>query len=445
LAGDEHEVFCGLFADAQPNGTTVRSAYEALRDELIVALVAAMPIDAVILPLHGAMVAEEYPDCEGDIVEHVRAIVGSGVPIGVELDLHCHFTERLQTSADIVIAYKEYPHTDVDDRFEELWGLTIETARGNIRPVTASFDCRMTGMWHTTREPMRSLVEEMQAIERQPGVLSVSFGHGFPWGDVVEAGARTWVVTDGDLPRAARLAEGIASEVWKMRAVTKGPEVDLATALGHVTSARPGAPIVIADIADNPGGGAAGDSSFILRELVDRAIGDVAIGAFWDVGAIQICREAGLGARLALRVGGKCGPLSGNPVDLQVTVRNLVEDHGQSALGSPFSPCGPSVWVSSDSGLDLVLISRRQQVYGTDIFTGLGIDLATKRAIVVKSSQHFHAAFAPLASEVLYVDTPGMLRSDFAAIPYRHRNPNYWPRVPDPWGAEGPPRQAAQQ
>ena len=118
-------------------------------------------------------------------------------------------------------------------------------------------------------------------------------------------------------------------------------------------------------------------------------------------------------------------------------MRAIREDHGQSVLGYPARPCGPSVWVSTDSGLDLVLISIRQQVYGTDMFTGLGIDLATKHAVVVKSTQHFYADFAPLASEVLYVETPGLLRTDFQNLPYRHRDLNYWPRVADPWAGGG--------
>jgi microcystin degradation protein MlrC len=119
-------------------------------------------------------------------------------------------------------------------------------------------------------------------------------------------------------------------------------------------------------------------------------------------------------------------------VDLRVTVRALVEDHWQSGLGGHPAPCGRSAWMRTDDGLDLVLISHRQQAFGTELFTGLGIDLTTCRGIVVKSSQHFHAAFAPLASEVLYVESPGLLNTDFANVAYRHRSLDYWPRVEQP-------------
>jgi microcystin degradation protein MlrC len=167
--------------------------------------------------------------------------------------------------------------------------------------------------------------------------------------------------------------------------------------------------------------------------LVERKIGNVALGAFWDLGAIQICRDAGVGAKLDLRIGGKCGPASGAPVDLRVTVRAVVLEHRQSVLGYPPAHCGPSVWVSTDDGIDLIFISTRQQVYGTDIFTGLGVVLSAKHAIVVKSSQHFYAEFAPLACEVQYVETPGLLRTDFENMPYKNRDMNYWPRVANPW------------
>ena len=130
---------------------------------------------------------------------------------------------------------------------------------------------------------------------------------------------------------------------------------------------------------------------------------------------------------------GDCVAAMREAVDLPVTVRAFREDHAQSLAGLARFDCGPSAWVQTADGIDLVLTSIRHQGYGTDLFTGLGIDLEAKRAIVVKSTQHFHAAFAPLAQQVLYVDTPGLLRSDFEHMDYRRRSLNYWPRVNDPW------------
>jgi microcystin degradation protein MlrC len=387
------------------------------------------------------MVAEGYPDCEGDLVARIREIVGPGVPIGVELDLHCHFTETLRTQADVVVAYKEYPHTDIVETLEEVWQLTLATALGRIRPVTAAVDCRMLGLWHTTRDPMRAFVQRMKALEGRDGVLSINFGHGFEYGDVPESGAKVWVIANEKidpgsgvaLRLAGELAARLARELWDMREAARSVPQPLDAALDRLLAAPQGRPVVIADTADNAGGGAASDSSFVLRRLVERGIGQVAIGAFWDLAAVHICRDVGVGATLDLRIGGKCGPASGDPVDLRVTVRAVKDDHAQTGLGARY-PCGPSVWVSTAEGIDVVLVSTRQQVLGTDLFTGLGIDLSSRRGVVVKSAQHFHAAFAPIAQQVLYAETPGLLRSDLENIPFRHRSLNFWPRVADPWG-----------
>lgn len=435
-AAEDHEIIMGLNVFAQPSGATVRVAYERMRDHLLAQLQAAMPVDAVLLPLHGAMVAEGYDDCEGDIIARVRQIVGPDCAIGVELDLHCHFTELMREQADVIIAYKEYPHTDVIDRFRELWRLTLDTAAGKIRPITAVHDLRMVSFWHTTREPMQSFVQQMKDLEGQDGILSVSFGHGFPYGDVVDSGARIWVVSDAnsdpDGVRAGEIARTLGQCVWEMRDQTRPVVMTIDAAIDHMIALAADKPVIMADGADNSGGGAASDSSFILARLIERGIGNAAIGPFWDLGAIAVCREAGEGARIRLRVAGKCGPASGDPVDLSVTVRAIHEDHTQSALGFVMK-CGPSVWVSTDDGIDLVLISYRQQAYATDLFTNLGIDLTAKQAIVVKSSQHFYDQFAPLSAAVLYVDTPGLIRNDFENLDYRHRSLNYWPRVSDPW------------
>jgi microcystin degradation protein MlrC len=436
LAAGQHELVESVRAFAQPLGRTVRAVYERLRDDILGDLQAAIsrgPVDGVILLLHGAMVADGYDDCEGDLIARVRALVGPDVPIGVELDLHCHCTALMQRSADAIIAYKEYPHVDALQRLDELLRIVLDTARGRLRPTTAMFDCKMVGLWHTTREPMAGFVRRMQAVEQAQCVLSVSLGHGFPWGDVPESGARLWVVTDNDPGLAAALAEQLGREFWALRHETVTPMLTIAEALDQAAQAD-GGPVVIADIADNAGGGAMSDSSFILQALLARGTRDAAIGAFWDLGAIQICRDAGVGARIALRIGGKCGPASGEPVDLDVVVKGIVDNHFQLGLNSndERAPLGPSVWVQAAGGLDIVLVSVRSQTFSPGVFSGLGIELESKRLIVVKSTQHFHAQFAPLARAILYVTTPGAISMDFAALPYRVRDLDYWPRVADP-------------
>ncbi len=427
MEGDGHEVVESICALAQPANRTVRRVYEALRDEILADLRAALPVDAVQLMLHGAMAAEGYDDCEGDLLSRIRAIVGPDVPIGAELDLHCHYTALMHESADAIIAFKEYPHVDAQPRALELYRILAGTAEGRLRPVSAVFDCRMVGLWQTTREPMASFVQRMQAVEAQPGVLSVSLGHGFPWGDVPEAGAKLWVVTDNDPALARTLADQLGREFRELREAARAHADSIDVALDVALEAGDG-PVVLADVADNPGGGAACDSTFILQRIVERQVANAAVGAIWDLGAVHICQNAGVGAELDLRIGGKCGPASGTPVDLRVVIRAVVENHSQNALGVR-ERLGTCVWVEAANGLQIVLSSVRTQTYSTEVFTGLGITLADKRVIVVKSTQHFYAEFAPLARAVLYVTTPGAMNFDFGSIDYRLRSLDYWPRV----------------
>ncbi|HEV2650709.1 MAG TPA: M81 family metallopeptidase [Rhizomicrobium sp.] len=424
----------GTAAAAQPGGRTLRSVYESLRDSLLAEIRAAGPLDMILLYLHGAMSAVGYDDCEGDLLAGIREITGARTVVGCELDLHCHLTQAMMENANVLIAYKEYPHTDEVDRARELFTICHDAAMGRTQPVMALFDCKMISMWRTTQEPMRGFVDRLQALEGRDGILSITFGHGFPWGDVADVGARMLVVSDGDKDKAMSLARRLGLEIYAMREATRPTAIDVGTALDRAQKLTPG-PVVLGDVADNPGGGAPGDSTFILAACVERGLHSVAIGCLWDPGAVALCHEAGLGASFRLRIGGKLGATSGQPVDLDVTVRALSDDHHQTGLGGDRVSLGHAAWVEAD-GIDIILVTRREQTFSPDAFTGLGLDPASREIVVVKSTQHFHANFSPLAKEVLYVATPGAIPPDFATMTFTKRDGNFWPRVADPLGQD---------
>ncbi len=429
-SADGHQVVESLCAFAQPAGRTLRAVYEEFRDRILADLRAAMPVDAVQLYLHGAMVAEGYDDCEGDLIEGVRQITGPGVHIGVELDLHCHFTEQMQAHADAIICYKEYPHTDILERARELYKIAIDHVAKKITPVTAMYDLRMVGKWATTSEPMQSFVARMKSLEGKNGILSVSLGHGFPAGDVADSGARLWVIADHDAEKAASLATQLGREFWDLREdnFQTPPLREVLTQANQSTEV----PVVLADTGDNPGGGAMSDATFVLRALLDAGISNAVLGYFWDLGAIQLCQSAGVGATLNLRIGGKCGPMSGDPVDMRVMVRAIRENQFELGLGMKI-PLGTVVRVQADNGLDLVLNSIRSQVFSPETFKDLGIDVLKKQLVVVKSNQHFHQCFQPIAGKIIYLMTPGTTHRNVAAIPYKIRSLKYWPRVDNPF------------
>jgi microcystin degradation protein MlrC len=419
----------GLCAFAMPGDRTTRAAYESMRDEMLADLKAALPVDLVILGIHGAMIADGYDDCEGDMLKRAREIVGPDVVIGAELDLHCIFTEAMVRESNILVAFKEYPHTDIMERAFELVDLCMAAVERKIKPVTAVFDCHMIDQMHTTLEPMKSVVARAKAMEKEPGVLSVSIGHGFPWGDVPENGTKVWVVTDNNVPLAERLANEIGQMVIAARGHTTADHPSLEQALAEALEVT-GGHVVIADTADNPGAGAAGDSTFLLRALIDRGIGNVVIGPLWDPVATQFCFAAGVGATLKLRIGGKVGPDSGEPVDAVVKVEGLKHDATMIFGGLP-TPMGDAALVSIDVEgsqlIQIVLNTLRTQAYGTEVFTQFGIDLRAKRLIIVKSMQHFHAAFAPLAKKVIYMGSPGTASREFKTLTYRNIPRPMWP------------------
>jgi microcystin degradation protein MlrC len=419
-----------LCAVGEPGGTVVGRVYEAFRDEILDDLKAAGPVDMVLLGLHGAMVADGYDDCEGDILRRVRAIVGAGVALGAELDLHCHITDAMLENASVLITYKEYPHVDIAARAEELFTLVADAALGKTRPVMAAHDCRMISMHMTPVEPMRGYVARMQALEGKNRVLSVSLGHGFPWGDVAEVGTKTLVVTDNDLAGAAALAATLGRELFALRGQTLPRFLGIDEALDRALEVD-GGPVVLADVSDNSGGGAPGDSTFILRRILERGIGNVASACHWDPIAVRFCMEAGEGATFDLRIGGKSGVASGDPIDLRVTVRGL-RDNLTQHFGSVVQSLGAAAWVSAD-GVDLVLNSIRGQTFHPEAMTNLDLDPTTRKIVVVKSTQHFYAGFAPIAKQILYVGAPGALAPNFDRIPYTKLTRPYWPKDENPF------------
>ncbi len=424
----------GLFAHAQPSGRTVQSVYEGFRDEILNDLKTKGPFDIVLLFLHGAMASQACDDCEGDILARARAIVGPKAAIGAELDPHCHLTPQMVENATAIVLMKEYPHTDYLERGQELFDICVGAAEGRVRPVSHLFDCRMVGFYPTTNQPMRGIVDHMQVLEKRPRVLSVSFGHGFPWGDTPETGSKVLAIADGDAALAKDVATEIGREIYAAREALLPRYPNIKDALGIARETNGCA--VLADTADNAGGGAPSDNVAILRAMLDAKVGDAVFGCVWDPISVRTCAEAGVGATLPLRIGGKCGSASGEPLDIVVTVKAFRADHDQQGLGPARCAMGDAVWIET-GGIDVVLMSVRTQTFSPDAFTGLGIDLTNKRLIVVKSSWHFHAMFGPIADRVVPVATPGAIQMDFASIDYKKkRDLDFFPRVRDPLGLD---------
>jgi microcystin degradation protein MlrC len=424
----------GTAAWADPAGLVNRQTYEDLRDEILGQLRAALPVDAVVLGLHGAMVADGCEDTEGDLLQRVREIVGPDVLVCAELDPHSHLTARRAAAADFFVFFKEFPHTDFVERAEDLWRIAIDKLEGRVEPVMSIFDCRMIDVFPTSREPMRSFVDKLIQIERDDAdVLSLSVVHGFMAGDVAEMGTKMLVVTNGKAEKGEALARELGLELFSRRGTYRMPEIDERQAVAQALAA-PAGPVVIADMWDNPGGGTAGDATVVLEELIAQDATDTAIGTIWDPMAVQICMAAGEGAEIPLRFGAKSAPGTGRPIDGIVKVVKLVRN-AEMRFGESFAPFGDAVHIRVH-GIDIILNTTRAQSFDPSLFSVMGIDPTSKKILVIKSTNHFFASFSRIASEILYCSAGTPYPNDPARTPYRRARRDIWPIATDPHGLE---------
>jgi microcystin degradation protein MlrC len=418
-------VIAGPYSAAMPSARAGAPVWAGLKAELLDELRAAMPVDLVFVFLHGAMASEGVDDCEGELLAEVRHLIGPRVPLGTALDLHGNVTAAMLESADFVVACKEYPHTDLADESARVVELLAAQAAGQIRPVSAAVRLPMLVLGPTTSGPLQHFVTRLREHQSRRGSLSASAFHGFFGGNHPHAGAAIVVTTDDDPDLARQGALDLASDFVASVLAQGNLGIDLDSALDAALS-HPG-PVVLADRADNAGGGAGGDSTHILAELLRRGVQNVTLGIIWDPVAVNFCALAGEGARLDLRLGGKVGPMSGAPLDVAATVLAVRDDVCQAAFGrGPANmPLGKSAAIRVD-GVDIVIASVRDQVFSRHAFEAHGIDLTTKDLIVVKSTQHFFEAFSPLG-RVIYCDAPGTVTSDFATLPYTRLRRPIWP------------------
>ena len=282
----------------------------------------------------------------------------------------------------------------------------------------------MIASFPTSIQPMRGLVDRIMTLEGKDRVLSISIGHCFPYGDVPECSARVLVLTDDAKPHGDTLAQEIGRELISFREQAAPPEFSVDGAI-DAALAHPGGPIVIADTTDNAGGGAPSDNTTFLHRLIARGVQGAAVAPIWDPIAVRLAFDAGEGARLPFRFGGKIARSSGPPVDADVEVIRCVPNAFQSFSGATVG-IGDAASIRM-GGVEAVLISTRAQGMGADLFSNLGIDPNQRKILVVKSNQHFYASFSQIAAQVIYAEADGPLPRDYKKLPWRKVQRPIWP------------------
>ena len=431
-----------IAAAASPAGRVTKDVYRDVTERLLADLRAAGRLDGVLLDLHGAMVPEgsedgtegsedgtvNSEDGEGDLLAAVRATVGDTVPIAVTLDFHANVTETMARSATLLHGYKTYPHVDMAERGREATERLIDVASRRLSPTVAFRQTRLLpplGRQGTARGPMRRLYDRAAEMERIPRVISISIFAGFPLADIRDAGLSVYVVTDGDRALADRLADELGALAWEHRQEFVHTALPVTDAVAQAI-AIDGRPVILADMADNTGGGAAGDGTEILRELLRVGARGATVACLWDPEAAAACARAGVGARVTLDVGGKIDDRHGAPVRVTGRVRTLSDGrflHKGPMLRGLEGRLGVTAVLDVDD-VKIILISLRWQTLDPEMLRVVGIDPTGEKIVVVKSTIHYRAAFEPLAHTILEVDAPGLSSSNLARFAFtRVRRP----------------------
>ena len=424
-----------LWGFAYPSGLIVRDDYEFLKREFLDRLRQVEsergPVDGVLLDLHGAMVIEGIDDGDGDFIEAVRNFLGPDRPIIVTFDLHGNHTQRRVDAATAVIGFDTFPHVDMAERGREAAELIVRTVRGDINPVMALKQIPL--FWNTPTQvtalpPMTDVMERVHEMETRPGSLSVTLATGFPWSDVPDVGVSVIVVSDGNVPLADSTADELASWIWENRERWYSPPKSAQDAI------RAGEeigrfPIVLADHADNTGGGSPGDSTEILQMFLDRKLPDALILYMVDPEVAQQAHQVGVGGRLRLNVGGKSDPLQGPPVMMDAEV--MAVSDGDFVYDGPMyagltGNMGCSAWLKQE-GVSVVVVTATEQPLGPAFARTLGIDCPSMKYIAVKSAAHFRASFEKFAGSIFNVDTKAIHTHDFKQLPYRKRKRPVFP------------------
>jgi len=420
-----------LSARAQPSGVVQQQAFDTMLDWFLQRLEEVLPVDGVLLDLHGAMVTSDHQDAEGVFIEGVRELVGPNMPVIVTLDLHANITSQMAELANVIIGFDTYPHVDMPERGREAVELLVRMIRGDVSPVQSFRQLplvTMPPMQCTLREPMKSLIERVHQMEQEPGVLTATVSMGFPFADIRDVGVSVLVTADGNQELADRKVEELAGWLWNLRDDLQPKLTSIEEVIRFVDEHPEAGLTIVADGSDNPGGGAPCDGTVALQALIDRGLKGAVVGVLYDPDTAQQAHRAGVGQNIQVRLGGKTDDRHGAPVEGDAYVKALCD--------GAFTHRGPMLHgVADDLGLtatvvirdvEVVVSSRRRQCLDVEMFRIAGIEPSHRRLLVVKSAVHFRADFGPLAAHIFDADTPGIHRPDFETFEYqRLRRPIY--------------------
>jgi microcystin degradation protein MlrC len=419
-----------ISADAAPGGRVSQDAFDTLTSPILATVKAhAGKLDGIILGLHGAMCTELSDDGEGDLLALIRNIVGFDLPIAITLDPHAHVTRKMCDLSQIMVCFKTYPHVDMRIAGQHAGELLQRTMQGQIKPRTLRVARPMLEEASGGRTDVGAMIERLtraRAYELEPDVFAVSVNGGFPNADIAELGPTVLVTAQGDMNAHAKFASELADDIWAKRSehLEVFHTVEQATDICQQYSlSQDTRPMVLADYADNPGGGAYGDSTALLQALLDAGIQNVCFGPMVDAEVVQQLSQHSIGERVTIALGGKTDArFGGAPLAVTCTLRLLSDGNytGSGAIiGGLERSWGPTAVIEVD-GVEILVTTQRTQILDLEQFKAFGIEPEKKRVIALKSMQHFRAEFEPIAGKVIVCDSGALCTMDYARLPFEH-------------------------
>ena len=382
----------------------------------------ALPLDGLLLDMHGALAGSADPDVEGLVLQEARRILGDAVPIAVGLDLHANITRRKIENADMIRGYHTHPHVDGRETARQVAGMLLATLREEIAPVMSAVKIPMITPAETQLSeegPLRDLMELTGRQESDPKVLSSSIFAVQPWMDVPEMGWCSVVVTNGDPELADRLARELAAMAWEQRREYIQPCLTYQEALDQAF-ATDSWPVVISDFADLMTGGGTGDSTWYLKELLARDPAEACYVTMVDPEAVHVMASAGEGARVSLSLGGKQDREYSSPVEVMGEVLSVVPPYPERDLAASAG----LVAVLKVGNVYIVVLERLGPGSDPVIYSGAGLDPRDAKILIAKSIVDFREGYKDVAEAFLLGEAPGLAPSNLKSL--------HWKTVPRP-------------
>ena len=372
------------------------------------------------------MVTDFSEDGEGEILERLRAIIGSKLPIAITLDPHANVTARMVALADIIVSYKTYPHVDMRDCGRQAADILRRAMAGEIKPVTIRATRPMLEEVNSGRTdigPMIQRIAQARAHEQRPDVFAVSVNGGFGNADIAEVGPTVLVTGQGDMERHRVFAEAMMEDIWDRRFESLNTYLSVEEAAVEAANFdHTSGPLVIADYADNPGGGGYGDSTNLLAALLAADVKQACFGPMVDGEAAAELHRRTVGETVSVYLGGKTDPkVGGGPLQLTGTLMQLSDGTylgDGPMIGGLKGEWGPTA-VLRVGDIDILVVSFPQQILDLQQFCAFGIDPVAKRVVALKSMQHFRAAFEPIAGKIIVCDSGALCTPDLSKLTYQ--------------------------